>query len=489
MAGCREAAPPPAGLVVAIDSDPQSLDPRFGVDAASSRLADLLHASLTRQDATGNRIPELAAAWEQAGPTAIVFHLRGDFRFADGTPVTADDVRATYEAVLDPATGSPKRGALGVLAGVEAPDPATVVLRLHEPSGPALEVTGLGILPAARAHAREEVALGAGPFRLVSARRGDRIVLAPNPGWPDGPPRIDPLTIRVVPDEVVRVLELERGSVQFVQEALDVELRERLAAEPDLRVRQTPGTSFAYLALNLRDARLADRRVREAVALALDRGELVGQVLGGAARPASGMLAPEHWAFGSAPPPRYDPRRAARLLDRAGLPDPDGAGPLLRLHVVLKTTTQPGRRRLAEAIQADLGVVGIGVEVRSYEWGTLFADIRSGNFAMATLAWVGVGDPDLYYLTLHSTMTPPEGYNRGRYASAVMDRLVERGRHVAAPEARRRIYARVQRRAARELPVVPLWWEDRIVVHTVRLRGFAPEPSGDLRGLARAWLD
>jgi peptide/nickel transport system substrate-binding protein len=86
-------------------------------------------------------------------------------------------------------------------------------------------------------------------------------------------------------------------------------------------------------------------------------------------------------------------------------------------------------------------------------------------------------------------MAPPEGYNRGRYASPVMDRLTTRGRETLDPERRRAIYARVQARAAHDLPVVPLWWEDRVVVHTRRLRGFTPSPSGDLHGLARAWTE
>jgi peptide/nickel transport system substrate-binding protein len=185
---------------------------------------------------------------------------------------------------------------------------------------------------------------------------------------------------------------------------------------------------------------------------------------------------------------RHDPARARRLLDRAGFRDPDGAGPLPRFRLIYKTSTQVGRRRLAEAIQAELGAVGIAVDIRPYEWGTLYADVRSGNFELCALAWVGIGDPDLYYLAFHSAMTPPRGYNRGYYRSNVMDRLTARARTTLDAAERRRLYARVQRRAARDLPVVPLWWEDRVVVQSRRLDGFEPTPSGDLRGLATAWM-
>jgi peptide/nickel transport system substrate-binding protein len=488
LSGCADAPPGPTALVLALASDPQTLDPRFGADANASRLADLLHAALTRQDASARRIPELATGWDMPDPTTIVFHLRAGFHFSDGTPVTAADVRATYEAVRDPALASPKRAALAGLAAVEAPDPATVVMRLHEPSAAFLDATGLGIVPAAHSRDPGEVTVGAGPFRLVHAERGDRLVLAPNLGYPGGPPHLDPLIVRIVPDEVVRVLELRRGGIQFVQDAPEPEMLAWLQGVPDLTVRRSPGTSFAYLALNLRDPRLAARRVREALTAALDRDALVRSVLGGAARPATGLLAPEHWAYAPARVPRYDPRRARRLLDRAGYPDPDGAGPLPRFRLIYKTSTQPGRRQLAEAIQAALARVGIAVDVRTYEWGTLYADVRSGNFQVCALTWVGVGDPDLYYLAFHSAMGPPEGYNRGHYTSPVMDRLTARGRQTLDPALRRNIYARIQRRAARDLPVVPLWWEDRVVVHSRRLRGFEPSPSGDVRGLARAWM-
>src|SRR5439155_1456255 len=170
--------------------------------------------------------------------------------------------------------------------------------------------------------------VGAGPFRVVRAERGQRIELEPNPGYPGGPPRLDPLVVRIVPDEVVRVLELKRGGVQLIEDAPEPEMVDWLARFPHLVVRRGPGSSFDYLALNLRDPRLAQRRVREAIALALDRDAVVRFILGGAARPASGLLAPEHWAYAPARIHRHDPARARRLLERAGYPDPDGPGPL-----------------------------------------------------------------------------------------------------------------------------------------------------------------
>jgi peptide/nickel transport system substrate-binding protein len=488
VAGCGGGSPPANGVVVALDAEPQSLDPRFGMDVPSSRAADLLHTGLTRAGPGSTRVPALASAWRAPDPRTLVFALRDDFHFASGQPVTAADVKATYDAVLDPAVGSPKRAALSALASVEAPDPRTVVMRLREPSQPLLDATGLGILPAARARDRDEVSDGAGPFRLARAEP-DRFVLEPNPGWPDGPVGLDTVVLRVVPDPLVRVLDLHRGGLQLLEDAPEPELLDWLRGDPRLAVERQAGTTFAYLALNLRDPRLRSRRVREAIALALDREALMRAVLGGNARLATGLLAPEHWAYAPLPQRRPDLARARRLLDRAGWPDPDGDGPAPRFRIVYKASNVPIRRRLAEAIQAQLAAVGIAVDVRTYEWGTLYADLRAGRFELAAMSWVGVADPDLYFLTLHSSMAPPAGLNRGRFASPAMDRLTARGRAATDVAARRRIYARVQRRAAHDLPIIPLWWEDRVVVRTTRLLGFEATPSGDLRSLARARLE
>jgi peptide/nickel transport system substrate-binding protein len=485
---CDRSPPAPAGLVMALSSEPQSLDPRFGTDANSARLADLLHASLTRSDATASRVPDVASTWETPDPRTVVFRLRADFHFADGSPVTAGDVKATYDAVRDPALASPKSASLAMVTAVETPDARTVVMRLSAPFAPFLDATGLGILPGRLARRPEEVTLGAGPFRLVRAVRGERLDLEPNPGYPAGPARLGALAIRIVPDEVVRALELRRGTLGFVQDAFEPEVLTWLRTKRDLAVRQGPGTSVQYLAFNFRDRRLADRRVRRAIALAIDRDALVASVLGGGARPASGLLAPDHWAYAPARLPRHDGRRARRLLDRAGYPDPDGAGPAPRFRLVYKTSSQPARRRLAEAIQAQLAEIGVALDVRTYEWGTLYAQIRAGNFELCSLAWVGIGDPDLYYFAFHSTMQPPAGYNRGAYADRIMDRLTGEARVTTNPQARRALYARIQRLAARELPVLPLWWEDRVVVHTRRLEGFEPSADGSLHGLAQASL-
>jgi peptide/nickel transport system substrate-binding protein len=202
---------------------------------------------------------------------------------------------------------------------------------------------------------------------------------------------------------------------------------------------------------------------------------------------ATGMLSPHNWAYeGRVRRWRYDPECAKRLLDEAGYPDPDGDGPVPRFRLSFKTTNIDLRRRIAEAFKEQLMQVGIELELRSYEWGTFFNDVKRGNFHLYSLAWVGIEDPDAYYQIFHSAAVPPDGDNRGRYQNPSVDRLLERGRATLDRTERRRIYGEVQRLLAEDLPYIPLWWWQNVIVKKPWLRGFVAYPDGDLISLKRA---
>jgi peptide/nickel transport system substrate-binding protein len=291
---------------------------------------------------------------------------------------------------------------------------------------------------------------------------------------------------RVVPDGVVRALELANGTVHLVQNALDPDLLPWLAARPELELIVSPGTTFQYLGVNFRDPRLADRRTRQALAYGIDRDAIVHHVLHDTARPATGLLPPSHWAYeGDVTRYAHDPARAAELLRQAGL-GPEVSAALRRFSY--KTSTVELRRRIAEVFQHDLGELGLGLDVRSYEWATFYDDVRRGNFELYALAWVGVRDPDVYHRVFHSTMLPPAGVNRGGYANPQMDAVLTAARATEDRTERQGLYGAAQRLAADDLPIVPLWWAENVVVKSRALEGFRPSPDGDLRSLAAATL-
>jgi peptide/nickel transport system substrate-binding protein len=227
--------------------------------------------------------------------------------------------------------------------------------------------------------------------------------------------------------------------------------------------------------------------VRGACAGAIDRDAIIAGVYRGQARPATGLLPPGHWAYnGDVPTYPYDPAAARHLLDQAGFPDPEGPAP--RFSLTYKTSQNQLTRRIGEVLQEQLAQVGIQVAVRSYEWGTFYADIKAGNFQLYTLSWVGVTDPDIYNYAFHSKSVPPDGANRGRYANPDLDALLERGRTEDDRDRRKAIYAEVQRIVARDLPYVSLWHPESVLVRDRRLTGFVLSPVGDYTSLAHARL-
>lgn len=459
-------------MVVGLDAAPTSLDPRTASDASSALILGLVHRGLTGTGASGEPEPDLAASWESPDPTTYRFFLTPAV-FQSGEPVTAADVVATYRSLALPALQARQDDALEVVGEVVAEDERTVRFTLRQPSAAFLHATRLAILPQGCA-AQSDCRTGAGPFRL--ARIGlDSVELAAAPSA-EPRPEVPGILFVVSPDSVSRALGLARGSIDLVQNAVEPDLLPWLR-EAGLEVVATPGSTFHYLGINLRRADLADDRVRRAIAHAIDRDAIIEYVLAGHARPANELFPPGHWAHADVRAHDYDPERARRLLAEAR------PGPI---HVTLKTSTVELRRRVGEVIASMLAAVGIDAEIRPLEWATLYGDVRRGAFDVFALAWVGIEEPDHYHALLHSSMTPPRGSNRGQYAEARIDALTLAGRTVPGRGERAAIYREVAEIVQRDLPFVPLWWVDNVVVKNRDLLGFEPSPSGDLRSLARA---
>ena len=474
----------PGFIQVDIDNSPTSLDPRFATDALSQRICELIFDPLVRLDSHGGFTGDLAERVERTSPTEIVFHLRRGVHFSDGRELTSRDVKYTYDSVLDPRTRSPKRGGLQPLSWMEAVDDYTVKMTTHHPYAPALEMAMLDIVPYAtpgRGPDTRAAPLGTGPFKLVSFERDDRVVMDRNPSRTAAAESVRGIIFKVVPDPTVRALELAEGVCDIAPNDIQAELLPYLRGRSGLNVIKSPGTTYHYLIFNFSDPRLKDLRIRRAIAYAIDRQTIIDAYLRGTARLASGILSPENWAYaGDVTSYSYDPDRARHLLDEAGYAI--GANGMRNLGFVYKTT--PEGARMGEVIQAMLRRVGIEISIRTNEWATFYGDIQRGNFDLASMQWVGIRDPHHYYMAFDSNMTPSRGLNRGHYSNPEMDRLAEAGDVTIDADARKKIYAQVQKLAADDLPIVSLWWQDNVVVMNSALEGFRPYPNGSWLSLS-----
>jgi peptide/nickel transport system substrate-binding protein len=492
LATACSSTPPPNTLVVAIESSPITLDPRFATDAYSERITQLLFNSLVRVDASFQVIPELALSWSQPDPLTYRFVLRRGVTFHDGVGLTADDVRYTFASILDPTTASPFRSVYGMIDRISVIGPYEIEFHLSAPHAPFLVNLVRGIVPAHLASKRDEFArhpVGSGPFRLIRWAPDDRVVLAAFKRYFAGAPSLDGVVVKIIPDETIRLLELQKGTIDLVQNAITPEVLPLLKNSGRFRVVTSPSTTYTYLGLNLRDPALSDVRVRRAIALAIDRPAIIRTLLGGLARPATGLLPPAHWAYEpDVTRYGYQPARARTLLDEAGVTDPDGPGPQPRLRLTFDTSQNEQARRIAEVIQQQLAQIGIDLTIRSHEWGAFYADIKAGRFQLYTLSWVGIVDPDLFYEVFDSSSRPPAGSNRDGYANPAVDRLPARGRRSTDPAERKAVYREVQRIVADDLPYVSLWYPTNVVVLSRRVEGFVPSPSGDWTAFARVTL-
>ena len=464
--------------------------------ANGQRVASLIQSGLVAIDDAGRAVPELAESFTATSPTTYRFTLRRGLTFHDGTPLTADDVAYTYASIKDPETGSPLGPRFARINSVTAVDPLTVDVELDQPFPPVLIDLKLGIVPKrledpAYREAFATHPVGAGPFRFVARPDEEHIELEPFDDYHGGRPGIDRLEVVVVRDETTRVLSLLGGEADLLINAVSPVLLKRLARSPRLNVIEKGGAGYAYMGLNVRNPPLDDVRVRRAFAHALDRTSLARYKFHGTARPAVGMMAEGHWAYGAAPAYPYDPERAKALLDEAGYPDPDGEGPLKRFTITYKTSTDRFRGSIALVLKKQLEAVGVGVDLRASEWGTFFGDVKRARFEVVTLKWPAVIEPHLMHWVFHSGSTPTEengylGGNRGGYVNPEADRLLDEAAREVDPEARGAMYAEVQRILGEELPYVPLWHEASVAILSDRLEGFAASPFGFLDPLKRA---
>jgi peptide/nickel transport system substrate-binding protein len=476
----------PSSLTFLIESSPTNLDPCFATDSQSQRIDGLLFSGLLERDNQMNFHGDLAESWDTPNPLTYVFHLRHGVRFHDGRPLTAADVRATFEFIRNPANKSPKRGALRMVASIEAPDDATVIFHLSEPYASFtvnLIPSAIGIVPANAGPDFSQHPIGSGPFRFVQQTQDEEVVVERNADYFRGAPQLSRVRFRVVPDAVVRALELRKGSADLEMSSLSPDSIPVLARQPELEVTNRPGTNLTYLGFNLEDSFLSRREVRQALAFATNRGELIQFLLHGQAKIASGVLPPDHWAFESnVAQYAYDPSHAERLLDAAGFPRKQGGA---RLHLTLKCSTEEQARLIGAALQEQWRRVGVELELRPLELATLFSDVAKGNFQITYQRWVGANtDPDFFEYAFSSKRVPPDGANRGHYRNARMDALTDEIRVEMNQEKRKALCSEAQKILAEDLPYLPLWFNDVVSVHRRALGTLDLPSTGNYNFLA-----
>ena len=470
-------------IKVIIRASPTSFDPRIGTDEQSQRVHQLVYSQLMTVDSQLRVAPGLAARLDNPDPLTYVAYLRSGVRFHDGHELTAKDVVYTFGSFLDPDFVSARRGAYRMLESVRALDDYRVEFKLREPFGSFPVQLVMQIVPDGSDESLRSFPIGTGPYRFVRHLIDEQVELSAFEGYWDGLPQNAGVVLRIIPDDTMRGLELRKGSADLAINDIPPDIAYQLQKD-GLTITQGEGVDYAYVGLNMRDAVLSDKRVRHAIGYAIDRQAIVDYLRRGLARPAVGVLSPLVWAF--EPDVHqfdYDLARAKQLLDEAGYRDPDGDGPLPRLRLSLKTSTDEFYRLQAAVIQENLRLAGIELDVRSYEFATFYADVLSGNVQMYTLQWVGVTDPDMLRRVFHSEQVPPVGFNRIYYRNPEVDRLIDLATRALTDADRLQYYSDVQKAVAEDAPYISLWYKTNIAVARPNVSGMRLSAQADFLAL------
>jgi peptide/nickel transport system substrate-binding protein len=492
LAGCRGGRDESQTVRVLIESSPNNLDLRQGTDAQSERIGELIFDPLVRKDEHFNLQPWLATSWERPDALTWVFHLRDGVRFHDGHLLSADDVAWSIRSMNDGTLITSKAGSFKSVTAIEVHDRLTVVVRTGRPEPGLLFNLSDGLFGIVEKGAGREEGLhpvGTGPFRFVDQVQDKEVVLERNATYWAGAPKLQRLRFDVVPDTVTAALEMKKGSADVESNVITPDMVHALGGVRGLRTETAPGAFVIYANFNVNDPALRDKRVRQAIACAIDRDAMIAALWRGQAHVANTLLPLGHWAAASdgelAQYP-HDVARAVRLLDAAGLkPDKDG----IRLRFTLKTSTDETTRLEAQAMQAELREAGIALTLRPAEFGTFYSDITKGAFQMYILRWIGSNeDPDIFRYAYASESFPPKGGNRGRYSNAKLDALLKAAASETDQGSRAALYLQAQQILAEDLPGIPLWYPDNVVIHSSRLTGLTLNAGGSYDFLRTAEL-
>jgi peptide/nickel transport system substrate-binding protein len=505
LAACSERTrrTPDDTLVLLNEAAPTTSDPRNARSNVDTKLARLVAVGLTTID-TPTADPELLLAERIDRVDDLTYDaiLRPGLLFSDGRPLTARDVAWTYNSMIDPGSSTVSHSQFADrFTSAEALDDRRVRLHLVAPLATLMSDLDFGIVEQAAAQPDGRfaggIAVGCGPYVLDDLGPLGAHLHA-NPRWPGPAPKVAKVELRVVTDQSARILMLVGGSADLAQNVARLDLVDDIASQWRVHLATGRSALLTYLMMNNDHPVLRDVRVRQAIALAIDRDAIIRVKLGGHAVLATGLLPPSSGYYEPAVT-RWarDLPRAKALLDAAGYHDPDGDGPAPRrgpdgkpLVLTYKTSSDAFRIAIARVIAAQLREVGIEVEVTPFEIATMFAQVKQGAFELSSMQTSDITEPDYYFTYFHSSRIPAKGHmddgNRWRYRDAVFDALAERGRRELDRPARRAIYSEIQKRLAEQLPIIPLWHEDNVVVANRTVDGYTIYPDARFAGLVTA---
>jgi len=479
----------PVSLVYGFNAEPDlGLVPILGGNYASYVVFDLIFNKMVLLDDSLKPTPDLAKSWQVSSDNLVwTFTLADNVKWHDGTPFTANDIKYTYEAVMDPKVNSAYSANLEEVKSIEVVNNTTLKVTLKKTFSPFLtQLADINIMPK---HLLDKVTdfktapfnrnpVGTGPFIFKEWQTGAFMKFAVNPNYFKGKPAIDEVIYKVVPDADVLSLQLGTGEVDVV-EGLSSTVAKRFETNPNLKVMRYTSQRLRYLLLNNLNPLFQDKRARQGIAHALDRQGIINTVLNGLGEKCLTDYPPSSWVYNpKAKSYDYDVNKAKALLGEAGW-KPGADGILVKdgkpfKFVILARAGDKQLEQTGTVIRDNLKAVGISVEITALETTALRRDhMTKRNFDAILWGRTVFTDPD--YSVNWSTAAIDNAYNFVSYSNKALDALFEKGRATLNPDERKAIYAQVQDILAEEQPIIFLDWPSALNGVNAKFQGYSKE--------------
>ncbi|WP_426955383.1 ABC transporter substrate-binding protein [Muricoccus radiodurans] len=480
-------------LTVAIANEPPNLDPFHQAGDARTAVTVLMYQGLMYEHASGLAKPLLAESMT-ISPDGLTytFALRRGVRFHTGATMTSADVKYSYDYVRNASNGSPGAADFGAISAIETPDDHTVVIRLSEPNAslPMTLTNRFGCVvprdtfanPQARARLSQQ-SVGTGPFMLQEFRPQSHIRMARFPNyWRQGQPYLDGVLFSVQPNaaSVLVALRSRRVDLALLARPQDAE---QLQGQAGLNIASAASLRQCSLDLDSNHAQLRDVRVRQAIALLIDKKAVMDASIGGKGQVLGTVPAAMQESWGapidSLSFQKPDVARAKALLTEAGL----GDGFALDLVSIIGFEWMDPA---AVTIGQQLAQAGIRLNIQRVELGVWLNAFRTRNMRFTFNDWGTQPDPHiLYYRHFHSA---PRGADFRNWNNAEADRFMDAGMATADTAARKEAYLGLQRVMDGTVPTIMLFSPDLVSVSQARVRNYVQHPTGWWFGLAKAWI-
>ena len=505
-------------VVIGGFGDLQGMNPMTGSDFNSNNIMrSMLMMTLVTYDENIELQPYLAERWDTVRVATdtleITWHLRRDIRWHDGTPTTGEDVLFTFQRVTDPATAYPNLQKFAHYdRNATLVDPYTVKMRLR-PHADFMDI--FTMLPIAPAHVLGDVPpagllqhsfqnepVGNGPFRFVRRVPGQEWVFDANADFPEalgGRPYVDRVIYRYIPEMTTLLTELRNGRID-VYLGPNPNQADQLASAPGVDLRAYPSLQWTYLAFNTRLPQFQDARTRRAIAMAIDRQQIVDALAYGYGDIGRATVTPTHWGYDADATVPYDTAAARRLLAEAGwTPGPDGIlrdaqGRPFRFTLITNAGNDL-RRDMMEYIQAQLRPLGIAVQPRLVEWTSMIQTLQGSlnaqgervrNFEAVIGAWVSFHQHDDTGILHSRNLTQP--YQYVGYSNPRSDLLIDSINVTLDRGHARELYSEHQRLLVQESPYVPLYYPERLTALRTRLRNVTLDTRGEFATIRDWWI-